>query len=103
VSLTSNDASDAVKAFLDEHGGMPMLKGAVEAFAAIARLAAWQRARGPARLRAAAAGLARAGRGSRAVGQRLGARPARPLGGGRSPCRAPEREGLERLSAAGCP
>ena len=45
VSLTSNDASDAVKAFLDEHGGMPMLKGAVEAFAAIARLAAWERRR----------------------------------------------------------
>ena len=52
VSLTSNDASDEVKAFLDAQGGMPMLKGAVEAFAAIARLAAWERAaRGPARRR----------------------------------------------------
>ncbi len=43
VSLTSNDVSDAVKAYLDEHGGMPMLKGAVEAFAAIARHATWSR------------------------------------------------------------
>jgi acyl-CoA synthetase (NDP forming) len=42
VSLTSNDVSDEVKAFLDAEGGMPMLKGAVEAFAAIARLAAWE-------------------------------------------------------------
>ena len=45
VSLTSNDPSLEVKAFLDEHGGMPMLKGAVAAFASIARLAAWERAR----------------------------------------------------------
>ena len=42
VSLTSKDVSDEVKAFLDADGGMPMLKGAVEAFAAIARLAAWE-------------------------------------------------------------
>ena len=45
VSLTSNDVSDEVKAFLDAEGGMPMLKGAVEAFAAIARMAAWERRR----------------------------------------------------------
>ena len=84
---------------------MPMLKGAVEAFAAIARLAAWERRREePARVRAAAAGLAGAGRGSRAVGPRRGARPARPLGGGRPPCRAARaREPRAALAAAGVP
>jgi acyl-CoA synthetase (NDP forming) len=45
VSLTSNDASDEVKAYLDANGGMPMLKGAIEAFAAIARLATWEERR----------------------------------------------------------
>ncbi len=52
VSLTSNDASDEVKAFLDANGGMPMLKGAIEAFAAIARLAAWETRRAGAPTRA---------------------------------------------------
>ena len=93
VSLTSNDASDEVKAFLDAHGGMPMLKGAVEAFAAIARLAAWER-RHAGRGRVAGprrAGLARAGRGSRAVGRatrcstRSRARRRRPAAASRCP------------------
>ena len=45
VSLTSGDVSEQVKATLDEAGGMPMLRGAVEAFTAIARLAGWERRR----------------------------------------------------------
>ena len=47
VSLTSGDVSEEVKATLDAAGGMPMLRGAVEAFGAIARLAWWERRRGP--------------------------------------------------------
>ncbi len=79
VSLTSNDPSLEVKAFLDEHGGMPMLKGAVAAFASIARLAAWERARGAASGRATEASrLAGARRCAGAVGPGRGARPARP-------------------------
>ena len=45
VSLTSGDVSDEIKATLDSAGGMPMLRGAVEAFAAIARLGGWERRR----------------------------------------------------------
>ena len=45
VSLTSGDVSEAIKATLDAAGGMPMLRGAVEAFAAIGRLAWWERRR----------------------------------------------------------
>ena len=42
VSLTAGDVSEEVKATIDEAGGMPMLRGAVEAFSAIARLAWWE-------------------------------------------------------------
>ena len=44
VSLTAGDVSEQVKATLDEGGGMPMLRGAVEAFSAIPRLARWEAA-----------------------------------------------------------
>ncbi len=105
VSLTSNDASDAVKAFLDEHGGMPMLKGAVEAFAAIARLAAWQRrhegrlASGPRRPAWPALAADRVPWGRDSVLDPL-ARSAAATG---HRVALPERESLERLSAAGVP
>jgi acetate---CoA ligase (ADP-forming) len=43
VSLTSGDHPPETKAVLDEHGaGAPMLRGAVEAFTAIASLARWE-------------------------------------------------------------
>jgi acetyl-CoA synthetase len=42
ISLTSGDLSEQVKSVLDAGGGMPMLRGATEALAAIARLAAWE-------------------------------------------------------------
>lgn len=43
VSLTSGEPTPETKRLLDEEGsGAPMLRGAVEAFSAIARLAAWE-------------------------------------------------------------
>ncbi len=42
ISLTSGDMSEQVKAVLDAAGGMPMLRGATESLAAIARLARWE-------------------------------------------------------------
>jgi acyl-CoA synthetase (NDP forming) len=43
VSLTSGDHPPETKAILDEHGaGAPLLRGAVEAFKAIAALARWE-------------------------------------------------------------
>ena len=45
VSLTSGDVSEQIKRPLDEAGGVPILRGAVEAFGAIARLAWWERRR----------------------------------------------------------
>jgi acetate---CoA ligase (ADP-forming) len=43
VSLTSGDHPPETKAILDEHGsGAPLLRGAVEAFRAIASVARWQ-------------------------------------------------------------
>ena len=43
VSLTSGDPTPETKEQLDEAGGVPMLRGAVEAFRAIASVAAWER------------------------------------------------------------
>ncbi len=46
VSLTSGDHPPETKAVLDEHGaGAPLLRGAVEAFGAIAALTRWERRR----------------------------------------------------------
>ncbi|MFL5768608.1 MAG: acetate--CoA ligase family protein [Chloroflexota bacterium] len=45
VSLTSGDPTPETKQQLDDAGGVPMLRGATEAFRAIALVAAWQRAR----------------------------------------------------------
>ena len=42
VSLTSGEVSAAMQATLSEAGGVPLLRGAVEAFAAIARHAWWE-------------------------------------------------------------
>jgi acyl-CoA synthetase (NDP forming) len=42
VSLTSGEPTPEVKALLDESGGAPLLRGASEAFGAIAALARWQ-------------------------------------------------------------
>jgi acyl-CoA synthetase (NDP forming) len=114
VSLTSGDVSEQVKATIDAAsahpaGGMPMLRGAVEAFTAIARLAWWearQQERGVAGPRRAAwpalAGDRRpwgADDEADPLARHLAAEPA---GGGPStPMALPERESLERLAAAG--
>jgi len=42
VSLTSGEPTPEVKALLDAAGGVPLLRGAVEAFAAIASVARWE-------------------------------------------------------------
>jgi acyl-CoA synthetase (NDP forming) len=105
VSLTSGDVSEEVKATIDAAGGMPMLRGAVEAFGAIARLAWWERRRGE----RASQGPRRAGWPALAA-ERVtwGADPvddplARHHAGGERPLALPERESLERLAAAGIP
>jgi acyl-CoA synthetase (NDP forming) len=41
VSLTSGDATPEIQAALDAAGGIPLLRGAMEAFGAIARVAWW--------------------------------------------------------------
>jgi acetate---CoA ligase (ADP-forming) len=42
ISLTSGDATPEIQASLDAGGGIPLLRGTVEAFGAIARLAWWE-------------------------------------------------------------
>ena len=42
VSLTSGDATPEIQAALDAAGGIPLLRGTVEAFSAIARFAWWE-------------------------------------------------------------
>jgi acyl-CoA synthetase (NDP forming) len=46
ISLTSGDATPEIQAVLDAAGGIPLLRGTVEAFSAIARLAWWEGRRG---------------------------------------------------------
>lgn len=45
VSLTAGDATPEIQASLDAAGGIPLLRGTVEAFSAIPRLAWWERRR----------------------------------------------------------
>ena len=105
VSLTSGDVSEQVKATLDAAGGMPMLRGAVESFAAIARLAWWE---GVQRDRVAA-GPRRAGWPDLAAdhvpwGMDETLDPlARAAAGARGRHALSERASLERLAAAGLP
>ena len=46
VSLTSGEATPEIQDVLDAAGGIPLLRGTVESFAAIASLAWWERRRG---------------------------------------------------------
>ncbi len=106
VSLTSGDVSGETKAVLDAAGGIPMVRGAVEALCAIARLAWWEArradrlARGPRRAEwpAIATSHVMWGEDDDAgplANDRTGAPDARVT--------LPERESLERLGAAGVP
>lgn len=104
VSLTSGDLSEQVKATLAEAGGMPMLRGATEAFTAIARLARWEQRRearlpnGPWRDGWPALANSRLSWGRDdtpdPLAREAAARPRIALA---------ERESLERLAAAGIP
>jgi len=106
VSLTSGEPPPETKAVLDTAGGgAPLLRGAIEAFRAIADLARWERRRarrlanGPWRARWPALGNDRTSFGadpaSLGSGSGSGARAARPA------TSLPERESLELLRAAG--
>ena len=104
VSLTSGEPPPETKALLDDVGrGAPILRGAVEAFAAIAGLAQWERRRqdrsmaGP--RRAAWTTLA-ADRTSWAFQPAGPSAPLPPEPGGRL---LPEAESLELLGRAGLP
>jgi acyl-CoA synthetase (NDP forming) len=104
VSLTSGDVSEQVKALIDEAGGMPMLRGAVEAFSAIARLAAWERrhaerhVRGPWRPDWPAVAGSPVTWGADETADPLAGHHAAAARGRHV---LPERESLERLGAAG--
>ncbi|MEO5964597.1 MAG: acetate--CoA ligase family protein, partial [Candidatus Limnocylindrales bacterium] len=107
VSLTSGDVSEQIKAQLDAAGGMPMLRGAVEAFGAIRRLARWERRR----VTRLASGPRRPGWPALAADHVSWAADATPDPLAREVASAatrvrhalPERESLERLAAAGIP
>jgi acyl-CoA synthetase (NDP forming) len=104
VSLTAGDMSEQTKATLDAAGGMPMLRGALEAFGAIGRMARWERRR-----------AARAGGAPRRPVWAALAADRRPWGMDDTPdpltreaatgarVALPERESLALLAAAGVP
>ncbi len=101
VSLTSGEPPPETKALLDERGaGAPLLRGAVEAFTAIASVAHWQRRHELRR----DAGPWRSGWPALAADRTaFGQDPARPAAPGPigPPRILPERESLELLRAAG--
>ncbi len=102
VSLTSGEISAEVKAVLDAAGGAPMLRGAVEAFSAIAR-AAWSEARHAVRT---TAGPAREGWPALAADRTRWAHEPEAAPGDAVPLAAlalPERESLDLLASAGVP
>ena len=105
VSLTSGDATPEIQDALDAAGGIPLLRGTIEAFRAIARLAWWERRRGERRLhgpwRAAWSELA-ADR--TPYGDDTSAGPADDgADAGSAPTVHPERESLVMVRAAGIP
>ncbi|HTC85589.1 MAG TPA: acetate--CoA ligase family protein [Candidatus Acidoferrum sp.] len=99
VSLTSGDATPEIQEALDTAGGIPLLRGTIEAFSAIARLAWWEGRRGERRLsgpwRAEWAALANDRTPYGDDDPRLPASAALEA--------HPERESLEMLRAAGVP
>ena len=111
VSLTAGEPTPEIVAAMREAGGVPVLRGAVEAFSAIAAVARWEARRdarltlGPVRAAwpalatdrtlfghdPAIAGLLEAGAGGDPSAARAGGRP------------LPEAESIARLAAAGVP
>jgi len=111
VSLTAGDLSEQVKETLDAAGGMPMLRGTTEAFAAIPRLARWEQRRaarlagGPRRPAWPALAADHLPWGADATLDPL-ARETAIAASAASPAQRhalSERESLERLAAAGLP
>jgi acyl-CoA synthetase (NDP forming) len=96
--------SEETKATLDAAGGMPMLRGALEAFGAIGRVARWERRRsardgaGPRRAEWAALAVDRRSWGFDETLDPLARAAAAP-----PRVALPERESLARLAAAGVP
>ncbi|HET9346536.1 MAG TPA: acetate--CoA ligase family protein [Candidatus Limnocylindrales bacterium] len=103
VSLTSGEPTPETKQQLDDAGGIPMVRGTVEAFRAIASLAAWERARE----RRLAAGPRRVGWPALAADRTpWGHEPAGAAATGaatRTPRSLGERESLALLATAGVP
>ncbi len=104
VSLTSGEPPPETKALLDgDGGGAPLLRGASEAFRAIAGVARWEaRREAPAGDRSAASGVAGAGRRPNVLRRRPGRSVARRRPRGAERRRAlPELESLALLRTAG--
>jgi acyl-CoA synthetase (NDP forming) len=105
VSLTSGDSTPEIQDVLDAAGGAPVLRGTIEAFAAIARLAWWEGRRAARR----ADGPARDGWPTLAADRthfghdRPEVAGARVTTDGGARIVVPERESLEALRAAGVP
>jgi acetate---CoA ligase (ADP-forming) len=101
VSLTSGDATPEIQAALDAAGGIPLLRGTMEAFSSIARLAWWEGRRaarladGPWRPGWPALATERTRYGDGAPAVTTTATPGRRA--------LPELESLELLRAAGIP
>ncbi len=102
VSLTSGDVTPEVEALCDEAGGLPILRGTVPAFAAIARVADWEMrragrlARGPHRGEWPSQAQA-----VPSYGFDVSARAS--VEAGAAPAVLAEQESLERLRLAGLP
>ena len=100
ISLTSGDSTPEIEAVLDEHGGIPALRGTVEASTAIARLAWWEarRARrlvdGPVRWAWPRLAVGRTAYGHDRPGAQAAATAPRTLA---------ERESLDLVRSAGIP
>lgn len=103
VSLTSGEPPPETKRHLDEAGGVPILRGALEAFRAIASVARWEAARAT-RLNW---GPVRDGWPALAMDRTPWGHDTDPSAGGTSPAAAavtlPERESLDLLAGAGVP
>jgi acetate---CoA ligase (ADP-forming) len=102
VSLTSGEPTPETKQLLDEAGGVPMLRGAVEAFRAIASLAWWEGARagrlrdGPRRAGWSALASDRTPWGHESAATVTASEPAAPVA-------LSERDSLALLATAGVP
>jgi acetyltransferase len=102
ISLTSGEPPPETRQHLAEAGGVPILRGTIEAFTAIASVAAWEAARS----RRLEGGPARAGWPALAADRTVwghDADPSRPLAAAGAARALPERESLALLAAAGVP